>query len=170
MKVKEGTQAGTKMNLTSRGIKRLQSDIRSGSKRLETYSFLFYFDHYHCPVFISCPCYLIFLLHWIRFIPGPDLIYTLPSPPTLSNCILFVFVFSTYWRGNHYVKILVVTPTDLTEKQKALLMEFDMLEQNKEKDERCWTKKFTNNLDSAWNRIKSFTGQESSKKTSKSSS
>ena len=35
MKVKAGTQAGTKMNLTSKGIKHLQSDMRNGGRRCE---------------------------------------------------------------------------------------------------------------------------------------
>ena len=68
------------------------------------------------------------------------------------------------------MKLLVVTPTALTDKQKALLKDFQELEDSKVKDERCWTKKFTTNLDNAWSRLKSFTGQEGGKKSSNSSS
>lgn len=64
--------------------------------------------------------------------------------------------------GNHYVKVVVVTPSSLTERQTELLQEFAELEGLKGKDE-SWTKKFSL-LDKAWSRLKSFGGQDTKSK------
>ena len=141
MKVKAGTQAGTKMNLTSKGIKHLQSDMRSGGRRYEVLTALTS-EANKIPIVIA---YFILLIPMVTF-------------------------FILFFRGHHYVKLLVVTPTALTDKQKALLKEFQELEESKVKDERCWTKTFSTNLDNAWSRLKSFTSQDGGKKSSSSSS
>ena len=73
-----------------------------------------------------------------------------------SNTINFPLFF---FRGNHYVKLMVVTPTALTDKQKALLQDFEAEENSKVKDDRYWTKTFSKNLDNAWNRLKSFSAK-----------
>lgn len=70
--------------------------------------------------------------------------------------------------GNQYVRLVVVTPTSLTEEQVDLLKKFSALEGSKVQDERSWTSKFSLDLDKAWSRLKSFTGQ--AKQTNKKSS
>lgn len=65
--------------------------------------------------------------------------------------------------GKHYVTLVVMTPTNLTEKQSELLAQFHELENAKNKEEKSsWSKKISLDLDKAWSRLKSFAGQSQS--------
>jgi DnaJ-class molecular chaperone len=75
---------------------------------------------------------------------------------------LVIAVLYSFISGNHYVKLVVNTPSTLTERQTELLKEFAELEALKSKDE-SWTKKFSL-LDKAWSRLKSFGGQDAKSK------
>lgn len=76
--------------------------------------------------------------------------------------VLCCIVLYSFISGNHYVKLVVNTPSTLTERQTELLKEFAELEALKSKDE-SWTKKFSL-LDKAWSRLKSFGGQDAKSK------
>lgn len=54
--MKAGTQAGTKMNLASKGIKHLQSDMRSGGRRYSTQHLPAVTSTYRPDVYSSIDC------------------------------------------------------------------------------------------------------------------
>lgn len=65
--------------------------------------------------------------------------------------------------GKHYVTLVVMTPTNMTEKQEELLKQYHELENAKGKEEKStWSKKISLDLDKAWSRLKSFAGQSQS--------
>jgi DnaJ-class molecular chaperone len=65
--------------------------------------------------------------------------------------------------GKHYVTLVVMTPTNMTEKQAELLKQYHELENAKGKEEKStWSKKISLDLDKAWSRLKSFAGQSQS--------
>ena len=73
---------------------------------------------------------------------------------------MYLYMLHPLIRGNHYVKIQIDIPTNLTEKQTQLLEEFNIEESVKEKVNPSSSKGSGGVLDSAWSRLKSFLGND----------